>query len=184
MFYKPKFCCNCGEKVERTDWKIFTSRRFCGVCEIELKEYELFPRLFVGAAVLFGVFGVGNYFAGGGTETGAKAPQLADSPVLKRVLVAESQRSPLSAVDRAPGVQITGSEPGHAIVPDSEGSIAAASKEQPRIRKTASEEPAYFCGALTKKGKPCSRRVKSNERCWQHAGQPSAAAVRKLSSVF
>jgi hypothetical protein len=35
-------------------------------------------------------------------------------------------------------------------------------------------EAAYYCGAATKKGTPCSRRVKRpGERCWQHQGMPS-----------
>ncbi|HEU4509799.1 MAG TPA: hypothetical protein VFR78_16300 [Pyrinomonadaceae bacterium] len=32
------------------------------------------------------------------------------------------------------------------------------------------EEKVYTCGARTKKGKPCSRRVKQPGRCWQHKG--------------
>ena len=32
------------------------------------------------------------------------------------------------------------------------------------------EEKVYTCGARTKKGKPCSRRVKEPGRCWQHKG--------------
>ena len=30
------------------------------------------------------------------------------------------------------------------------------------------EEKVYTCGARTRKGKPCSRRVKEPGRCWQH----------------
>jgi hypothetical protein len=32
------------------------------------------------------------------------------------------------------------------------------------------EEKVYTCGARTRKGKPCSRRVKEPGRCWQHKG--------------
>src|SRR6185369_586604 len=32
-------------------------------------------------------------------------------------------------------------------------------------------KPVYLCGAPTKKGTPCKRRVKSpGARCWQHQG--------------
>ncbi|MEQ1764043.1 MAG: hypothetical protein ABL984_12975 [Pyrinomonadaceae bacterium] len=33
----------------------------------------------------------------------------------------------------------------------------------------------YFCGALTKRGTPCSRKVKAKGlRCFQHEGRPEA----------
>jgi hypothetical protein len=41
-------------------------------------------------------------------------------------------------------------------------------------------EPIYYCGAETKKGTPCSRRVKGNVRCYQHVGMPAMAAADKL----
>ena len=33
-----------------------------------------------------------------------------------------------------------------------------------------SEGEVYLCGAQTKKGTPCSRRVQGPVRCWQHKG--------------
>jgi len=41
-------------------------------------------------------------------------------------------------------------------------------------------EAVYYCGAQTKKGTPCSRRVKGGGRCWQHAGQPAMLPPEKL----
>jgi hypothetical protein len=46
-------------------------------------------------------------------------------------------------------------------------------------KRDSSTEAVYYCGALTKKGTPCTRRVKSPGRCWQHLGQPSAIDGRK-----
>lgn len=38
------------------------------------------------------------------------------------------------------------------------------------------KKPAIYCGAPTKKGTACRRRVKkAGERCWQHKGRPRAA---------
>lgn len=34
-------------------------------------------------------------------------------------------------------------------------------------------EDVYLCGARTKKGTPCSRRVHGPVRCWQHKGMPA-----------
>ena len=39
------------------------------------------------------------------------------------------------------------------------------------------EEVVYLCGARTKKGTPCSRRVHGPVRCWQHKGMSSIIPV-------
>ena len=44
----------------------------------------------------------------------------------------------------------------------------------------APSENAYTCGARTKKGKPCSRRVAGPVRCWQHKGMPAMLPLEKL----
>jgi hypothetical protein len=53
---------------------------------------------------------------------------------------------------------------------------ASVSKTEP----TLLEEPVYICGARTKKGTPCSRRVHGQGRCWQHKGAPSMLPQDKL----
>jgi hypothetical protein len=43
------------------------------------------------------------------------------------------------------------------------------------------DEPGYICGARTKKGTPCHRRVHvPGERCFQHKGLPSLLPLSKL----
>ena len=42
------------------------------------------------------------------------------------------------------------------------------------------EEKIYTCGARTKKGTPCSRRVHGPVRCWQHKGMPPMLPQEKL----
>jgi hypothetical protein len=41
-------------------------------------------------------------------------------------------------------------------------------------------EQAYICGARTKKGTPCSRRVHGPVRCWQHKGAAAMLPPDKL----
>jgi hypothetical protein len=41
-------------------------------------------------------------------------------------------------------------------------------------------EKIYICGARTRKGTPCSRRVHGPERCWQHKGMPAMQPQDKL----
>ena len=42
------------------------------------------------------------------------------------------------------------------------------------------EEAVYICGARTKKGTPCSRRVSQPTRCWQHKGAAAMLPKEKL----
>ena len=41
-------------------------------------------------------------------------------------------------------------------------------------------EQTYTCGARTKKGTPCSRRVHGPVRCWQHKGAKAMLPPEKL----
>ncbi|HKO44112.1 MAG TPA: hypothetical protein VJU84_12620 [Pyrinomonadaceae bacterium] len=44
----------------------------------------------------------------------------------------------------------------------------------------SSEEEIYLCGAQTKKGTACSRRVHGPVRCWQHKGARAMMPLEKL----
>ena len=47
--------------------------------------------------------------------------------------------------------------------------------------QTATDEVTYVCGARTKKGTPCRRRVHvAGERCYQHKGRTAMVALDKL----
>ncbi|HEY9281988.1 MAG TPA: hypothetical protein VIP46_00905, partial [Pyrinomonadaceae bacterium] len=47
-------------------------------------------------------------------------------------------------------------------------------------RPTDPSEVVSVCGARTKKGTPCSRRVRGTGRCWQHRGKPAMLPASKL----
>lgn len=153
MFYRPQFCCHCGEKIIRAKWTPLTSRRFCDFCEIEQKQHDLIPRAAMCIAILVGAAGVTAYFAGTGQSTSSQPKQLVSkpSPQLKDV-----------------------------SIPDKTNSATAlpANLKQRGTERNSSTEPVYYCGALTKKGTPCTRRVKSKGRCWQHMGQQAVEAAR------
>jgi hypothetical protein len=59
-----------------------------------------------------------------------------------------------------------------------------ADKNKVENKKTevvkAVEDKTYFCGAATKKGTACSRKVKGGGRCWQHEGQEALFPPEKL----
>ena len=47
-------------------------------------------------------------------------------------------------------------------------------------RPTDPGEVVYVCGARTKKGTPCQRRVRGPGRCWQHRGMQAILPPSKL----
>src|ERR1035437_2753853 len=173
MFFRPNFCANCGEKIERVDWGLLTSRRFCQVCESEYKGQDLIPRVIVGLGILIGIFGIGSYLK--------SVPQRNTPFLTRRAMRANEQREAPSNVQvpqalntapsQSPGVQ--NSFPSPRSLPPMAGS-------QPDARATAPEDALYMCGAETKKGTPCTRRVRGNVRCYQHKGMPAMLSPDKL----
>jgi hypothetical protein len=163
MLYRPKYCCNCSEKIERVDWNLLTSRRFCDVCAIENKRYDHLPRIAVGVGVLSLMFGLGTLF-GGSANSGQPVESLNASPVhLKTERSAERQAGQARAENPPVAAPATNSG---SRSPDP--SQAVHSNRSP-------QETVNYCGALTKKGTPCSRKVKAaGLRCFQHEGKPSA----------
>lgn len=175
MLYKPKYCSNCGETIERADWHFWTSRRFCETCEIELKFYEWIPQAVLGAGILFIIIGFGGYL-----KSGEKTVPVSSSTNSSRPVQTASNQ-PLAANNA--NVQTLTSQPKQAApaVPAQKTEIVQnVSKKQ---AENPADEPVYFCGAETKKGTPCSRRVKGGGRCWQHKGREAMLPPEKLLAV-
>jgi hypothetical protein len=80
---------------------------------------------------------------------------------------AEAQRLPLVAPPQKVSPAPASAETGEQLI------SAQAPAADPQH-----ESSKFFCGALTKKGTPCSRKVKSRgSRCYQHEGRPEAPPV-------
>jgi hypothetical protein len=173
MFFRPSFCANCGEKVERSDWGPFTSRRFCAVCESELKAHDLIPRVIVGLGLLVGIFGIGSYLKSGNAE-----PRLAEltAPIERPVAAAVRESLPANVIAATPAPVQTA--PASNAIPQakSTGSVPLARQ----VAQNAGPDVVYMCGAMTKKGTPCSRRVHGPVRCFQHQGMPPMVPQEKL----
>lgn len=158
MLYKPNFCCNCGEKIKRIEWNLLTSRRFCEVCSTENRKHDVIPRLAVGGGLLAAVFGFGSYFGNSGQNDG----QMNISPVQIRSSVPPA----IQSEERSQAAQ----KPAPILQPP-----AATENDQRQFASRSGPAAAYFCGAMTKKGTPCSRRVKkAGLRCYQHEGKAPA----------
>jgi len=176
MFFRPNFCGSCGEKIQRAEWKLFTSRRFCDVCAVENQGHEWLPRTVVAAGILAGLFGFGSFLRSGPPPqvVPLRSEQIEKPEVRPVAETASRLRQDEAVPAQKDGIVQTGAD---RIMP-------IAGNLQPVPNGTASEQPVYYCGALTKKGKPCSRRVKYKGRCWQHTGQPSALEAQAAPEVY
>lgn len=183
MSYKPKYCCQCGEKVERTTWRLWTNRRFCELCETDYGLSDNIQKAAFVILFLTSIFGIGNLWR---------------QPERQLVVASKQSTSGLADATKSSAVQTNtaqniNSATAQTIIPNTESKIGtpeqqpAAGLKQNEIAKqfetqkpVAAQEKIYFCGAQTKKGTPCTRRVKNGGRCWQHIGQPAMLPQEKL----
>ena len=171
MLYKPKYCCHCGEQIERIEWFPWTSRRFCETCETENKIYDWLPRGLIIFGIALSVFGLGTYLSSGKWE----------APVAVKQNRETSRSSDNPANQRTVSQVTTNVQPLlQPSVNNQAKPVLQPPKDEPIQAENAPKEIAYFCGAQTKKGTPCTRRVKGGGRCWQHAGQPAMLPPEKL----
>ena len=164
MLFRPNFCSNCGEKIDHAVWHFWTSRRFCDVCVTEFPVHEYGPKALVGASILVILGGLTSYL-GAGSSLNDRTPER------------RFERTALAAVQPKNTPVIVANK---LAIPEPVVIASPSSAVQPATTsKIVSAEPQYFCGAATKKGSPCSRKVKGNSRCYQHQGMPAMASADK-----
>jgi hypothetical protein len=164
--YRPNFCCECGERVARARWRAWTSRRFCASCARRLRRKRLTTMLLPAAALVVAGFLLGRMMRPPlpplVVERGTL--RLAPLPVADAARQADAPRQSDARREGAPAK----SEPAY-------GADGTANE-----RPTEPDEVIYICGARTKKGTPCQRRVRAPGRCWQHRGRPAMLPASKL----
>ena len=148
--YRPNFCAECGEKITRLRWRPWTSRRFCDACVPRFRKDHAVS-LLISIITLLGL----------GFITGRALKPEPAPLIIQRGAPAVSSAS--TGGDRSAGAAGTDSTNGPGVA-------------QPSLV----EEQVYICGARTKKGTPCSRRVHGLVRCWQHKGMPAMLPPDKL----
>ena len=158
--YRPNFCSDCGTKIIRLQWYPWTSRRFCASCSQRLMREQLTLPL-VAVIVLFGI--------------GLAAGRAARSPT-PPLIIERSDNSPATSSVRSGVGEESSDEPASATANVNVSGHPGSESQQP----SASEAAVYICGARTKKGKPCSRRLPEAVRCWQHKGMPAMLPPEKL----
>ena len=145
----------------RAHRRVWTSRRFCAACG------RRFRRASLGAAVVL----VCALFAPGfllGRLLRPPPPPL----VLER---GGAGLAPLPLATDAPP-RSDEARGGTAAKPEPAYGPDGTANERP----TDPEEVVYVCGARTKKGTPCQRRVRGPGRCWQHRGMQAILPPSKL----
>ena len=134
--YRPNFCSECGHKIVRLRWFVWTSRRFCDKCSRTFARQH-----WLRASLTVLVFFLAAFLTGRGCRR-APPPLIIERPVSS------------TATSGAP--------------------TTTTPQPSPIV------EQFYSCGARTKKGTPCSRRVHGPVRCWQHKGAPAMLPQEKL----
>lgn len=172
MSYKPKFCCECGENIENFDRKFLSFRHFCELCETRHGAHDKTPWAIAAVGIFIGLFGFGSYLR-------TPAPEVASAQFISRNVqnTSKPEKTLTNSVESNTNTAVE-----KPVIKSNQASVStekAPTRQAETISNTATE-PVYFCGASTKKGTPCSRRVKGGGRCWQHEGQSSMLPSEKL----
>lgn len=180
--YKPTYCCDCGEKIERLSWNVLTNRRFCEFCETEHNLDTLLRKAAIVLLCLFGFFGIGSYFVSGnhlGEIAGSN--ESVDFSKGSATEKEDSDTLPARQNGNPPAVtnELAGNKEHTEVETKNDNEPRRLTLKNSPTQKVTSE-PVYFCGAATKKGTPCSRRVKGGGRCWQHEGKEALLPEKEL----
>lgn len=182
MGYDPKYCCECGDKIENVNSGFLASRRFCQLCETNYKLEDWMPRVILSLGILFGVIGIGAYFQAAEQPFDSAAKQLATNKLSAKNELPGNEISPVmpSGADR---MQAAAEEDVQSIAEVEKLKtpvVEKVKKQQNRLEQKNAETPVYFCGAETKKGTACSRKMKGGGRCWQHEGREAMLPQQDL----
>jgi hypothetical protein len=141
---------------------VWASGRFCDACARRFRRARFLAPLALSAALACSFFLLGR-------ASGTRAPAAGferGALDLTRLPAPDSAR----ARDPKRDAPTPNAKPEPAYGPD------GTANERP----TDLNEVVYICGARTKKGAPCRRRVRGPGRCWQHRGMPAILPPSKL----
>lgn len=146
------FCTNCGARLARKGWRAFLRGPICDDCALRIRPSVTTKKFIVIAIVAVGAFAFGRYLR-------PKPPPL---------IIERAANSPLSDLP----VNFD------AIAKRADGK----SNQISDAPNASADDIVYICGARTKKGTPCRRRVHTlGERCYQHKGMPAMVPLEKLT---
>lgn len=163
--YRPNFCVECGERLarrQRRNWraqvKVWTGAwargSWCDDCARRLGRNGFVRALAFFLLVAISAFSFGRYLR----------------PPSPPLIISRAANSPLS------DLSVNFNEPARGAARK-----GSDSTDQEAALNQAADEKAYICGARTKKGTPCRRRVHlAGERCFQHKGMSAIVPLEKL----
>ncbi len=170
--YKPNFCAECGARVERERWRVWTSGRFCSACDWRFRRRRLLLPLALAASLL----SVG--FVAGRALRATPAPS---HPLVVRRVEDEHAQEARDKDEEDDGRADDGGKVGAGERGGARtGAALYGADGTESERPTDPAEVVSICGARTKKGTACSRRVRGMGRCWQHRGMPAILPQSKL----
>ncbi|MCD9185291.1 MAG: hypothetical protein LUM44_02575 [Pyrinomonadaceae bacterium] len=184
MFYKPDYCNGCGQQIERTSRKFWKNTRFCDVCEQDFRGQEWIPRAFMLLCFVFGLFGLGSFFSKDEKPLNLASRQFTETSADSRKNLKKVENTlanvPESVITNAANIKKAEENRGQNSLNAARPTLTRQAKVE---TQTSEEESTYYCGAETKKGTPCSRKVKGGGRCWQHKGQAAILPPEKLIAI-
>ncbi len=143
-----RFCSQCGKRIKLSHTGVLLFRSFCPQCSPRFWRFRL---TLIAIPVLCGAvgFAIGHYAF-------AREPfYLIGTPIDASASRVASSADPTG--DHSP-----------------RGSDAPKKREQPGTSLSTTEA---ICGARTRSGRPCQRRVKGGGLCWQHRTQSESGQI-------
>lgn len=164
---KGSFCLECSEKIEQSSLENFRDGDFCENCAGNFRLHRIVPTAFL----MILAFSAGFI---------ARPTASVEKP---QTLISETKKTPNAAVEKTPFEKqpnaLPNAEPN--AVSKRETALADVSAAQSAApTQLLQNEAVFMCGAQTKKGTPCSRRVKKADRCFQHTGLPAILPKEQL----
>ena len=147
------FCVQCGERLARKGWRARLSGNLCDHCAQRFGTVASARPIIIFALIGLVCFAIGRH--------------LRPSP--PPLIIQRAANSPLSDAPVDPNENPQSAKQSNGSNPNS------------KVAEPAADDVVYICGARTKKGTPCHRRVHAaGERCFQHKGMAAMVPLSKL----
>jgi len=170
--YKPNFCAECGTRIERARWRLWTSGKFCDACAKLFRRATVLKSLALVLAILGGGFFIGR----AGRQTAPPLIVARNDATLQTVRPNGANASNVAAqtsLQTSTSLAQNESSTNSPLKKMRDGKFAETPLD--------ANELVSICGARTLKGTPCSRRVRgTGHRCWQHIGKTAMLPPEKL----
>jgi len=160
--HRHNFCAECGARLARKGWRAWIGGPICDPCKLRLGKSGPVRSMAAVAIIAIAAFALGRCLR----------------PPPPPLVVQRAANSPLS--DLPTNFNATGKP---ATLKARSGAEAAQIDDDPSTLPSTglSDDVIYLCGARTRKGTPCHRRVHAaGERCYQHQGKPAILPLEKL----